>query len=117
MGRKEYGVFYYRILYITYGGNYVDANDQNTTILDPLRDTVSLTLTYNAGLFTLANDAAVIQEFDGPIVAIPNSASSDFFYSRSDAGFEMVNALYHIETIYQRLRSLGFGTIWQFFGR
>lgn len=96
---------------VTYGGNYVDANDQNTTILDPLRDTVSLTLTYNAGLFTLANDAAVIQEFDGPIVAIPNSASSDFFYSRSDAGFEMVNALYHIETIYQRLRSLGFGSL------
>ena len=96
---------------VTYGGAYIDDNDQNTAVLDPLRDTVSVGLTYSNGFFTLENSAAVIQELDAPVVAIPTQAQSDFFFSRSDAGFEMTNALYHIERIRSRLDSLGFGSL------
>jgi len=94
---------------VTYGGAYIDDNDQNTAVLDPLRDTVSVGLTYANGFFTLENSAAVIQEFDAPTVSIPSQATPDFFFSRAAPGFEMTNALYHIERIRSRLDSLGFG--------
>lgn len=96
---------------VFYGGSYIDDNDQNVVVLDPLRDTVSLGLTYANGLFTLSNSAIVIQEFDPPALPISSQSSPDFFYSRADAGFEMTNALYHIERIRKRLDSLGFGNL------
>ncbi len=96
---------------VVYGGTYIDDNDQNSGVLDPLRDTVHVGLTYTNGLFSLSNSAAVIQEFDPPVQTVPTQASSDFFYSRSDAGFEMTNALYHLERIKTRLDSLGFGSL------
>jgi len=76
-----------------------------------MRDTVEVGLTYTNGLFSLSNSAAVIQEFDPPVLPVPTQASSDFFYSRADAGFEMTNALYHLERIKSRLDSLGFGSL------
>jgi hypothetical protein len=94
---------------VVYGGAFIDDNDQNVGVLDPLRDTVSLGLTYANGLFTLSNSAVVIQEFDPPASSIPIQSSPDFFFSRSAAGFEMANAMYHIERIRTRLDSLGFG--------
>ena len=96
---------------VVYGGAYIDDNDQNTAVLDPLRDTVAVGLTYFNGLFTLSNSAAVIQEFDAPSVSIPMQANADFFFSRAAPGFEMTNALYHIERIRLRLDSLGFGSL------
>ncbi|NDH91264.1 MAG: hypothetical protein EBZ22_10345, partial [Flavobacteriia bacterium] len=96
---------------VVYGGTYIDDNDQNSAVLDPLRDTVAVGLTYSNGLFSLSNSAAVIQEFDPPVLTVPTQTSSDFFYSRSDAGFEMTNALYHLERIKARLDSLGFGSL------
>ncbi len=96
---------------VAYGGIYIDDNDQNTAVLDPLRDTVSVGLTFANGAFTLSNSAAVIQEFDAPSVPIPNQGAPDFFFSRADPGFEMTHALYHIERIRQRLDTLGFGTL------
>ena len=96
---------------VLYGGAYVDDNDQNTGVLDPLRDTVMVGLQISNGLFTLSNAAAVIQEFDAPVVSIPTQSQGDFFFSRADAGFEMTNALYHVEQIRMRLDSLGFSNL------
>lgn len=91
-----------------YGGSFVDAQDLNQSLLDSYRDSVALELTFIGGQFTLASNAAYIAEFDSPVVAVPTSNNGDFFASRSDALFEMVNALAHIQTQRRHLDSLGF---------
>jgi len=91
-----------------YGGSFVDAQDLNQSLLDSYRDSVELELTFIGGQFTLASSAAHIAEFDSPVVAVPTSINGDFFASRSDSLFEMVNALAHIQTQRRHLDSLGF---------
>ncbi len=94
-----------------YGGTYVDANDGNSAVLDSLRTEVAVPLTWNGTGFLLANSAAVVQEFDPPTVAVPVLPGPRADFSRSDAEFEMVNALFHLAAWKQRLASLGYGGI------
>ena len=94
---------------VPYGGIYVDANDGNTAVLDSLRTEANVQLTWNGVGFTLANSAAVIQEFDPPSVAVPVLPGPDAKFSRSDSEFEMINVLYHIYEWKQRMASLGYG--------
>lgn len=96
---------------VTYGGVYKDINDENLNVLAPLQDTVSLLMTFSSGLFFLSNFAASISEFDHPIVNIPSSFNGEFFFSRSDPGFEMTNALYHVTKMKLRIDSLGFNNL------
>lgn len=94
---------------VPYGGIYVDSNDGNTAVLDSLRTEAHVQLTWNGVGFTLANSAAVIQEFDPPSVAVPVLPGPDAKFSRSDSEFEMINVLYHIYEWKQRMASLGYG--------
>jgi len=45
----------------TYGGIYIDLGDENTAVLDPLRDTAKMTVTFKNNLFVLENDYCVIR--------------------------------------------------------
>lgn len=94
---------------VPYGGIYVDANDGNTAVLDSLRTEANVQLAWNGFGFTLANSAAVIQEFDPPSIAVPVLPGPDAKFSRSDSEFEMINVLYHIYEWKQRMASLGYG--------
>lgn len=96
---------------VPYGGIYVDANDGNASVLDPLRSDVGLKVTWNGSGFVLANAAAVVQEFDPPTVAVPILTAPSANFSRSDAEFEMVNALYHIWAWKQRMGVLGYANM------
>jgi hypothetical protein len=96
---------------VPYGGQYVDANDGNAAVLDQHQSLVGLKLTWNGSGFVLANSAAVVQEFDPPTVAVPILPGPTAFFSRSDAEFEMVNALYHIYQWKQRMANLGYPTM------
>ena len=93
---------------VPYGGQYVDSNDGNAAVLDQVQSLVGLKLTWNGAGFVLANSAAVVQEFDPPTVAVPILPGPTAFFSRSDAEFEMVNALYHIYQWKQRMANLGY---------
>lgn len=93
----------------TYGGIYVDANDGNASVLDSLRTSANVELTWNGAGFVLANSAAIIQEFDPPSVAVPVLPGPNAQFSRSDSEFEMVNVLYHIYEWKNRMANLGYG--------
>lgn len=103
-------------IYKSYGGIYIDDNDQNQSVLDPLRDTVQEMAFYNsnAGYFELKNDFVSIEEFSNPVHLPPTSTTGNFFFSRYEPEFEQVNAFYHI-TKYQRfVQSLGFTNLANF---
>ena len=93
---------------VVYGSPYIDANDQNLSVLQPLQDSASLDLTYSGSTFLLKNSAAEISEFDPPSRTIPQSMNGNFIFSRTDPGFEMTNALYHISKMKDRIDSLGY---------
>tara|TARA_R110002050_G_scaffold204327_1_gene339669 strand:+ start:156662 stop:158467 length:1806 start_codon:yes stop_codon:yes gene_type:complete len=94
-----------------YGGLYVDNNDQTSTTLDDLRDTVLLNLTFDNGVFSLENEYIKLVENSLPSVLPVTSATPDFYYDRSQSGFEDVNVFYHITNQQEYIRSLGFTNI------
>ncbi len=94
-----------------YGGIYKDVNDQNSAVLDPLRDTVSVNVKFDNNLFKLESDYCVIKEFSAPVQPIVTSATPFFGYSRSHYGFEQVNAYYHIMYMQEHLQDMGFNLV------
>ena len=96
-----------------YGGIYKDLNDQNTAVLDPLRDTVSMNVSFDdvSKIFKLENDYCKIAEFSSPVQPIVTSTTPFFEYSRSHHGFEQVNAYYHINNTQNHVQSLGFNNL------
>ncbi|MFM6998534.1 MAG: hypothetical protein ACKOX0_04830 [Bacteroidota bacterium] len=96
---------------VPYGGLYVDGNDGNAAVLDSLRQSVSVRVTWNGSGFVLANSAASIQEFDPPAVTVPVLTSANAVFSRSDAEFEMLNALFHLNAWKSRMATLGYGSM------
>ena len=94
----------------TYGGNYVDGNDMNLAVLNPLRDSVSFHGTYVPGQgYALSSPEVTIKELDAPIVNVPYSSDGTFYATRDQSLFEMVNAMYHIQKQKWHVDSLGYG--------
>lgn len=91
-----------------YGGIYVDHNDTNATWLDNELQTVSFMAHFDSSKFTLANSYIRILDFDAPNIAPATSAVNQFFFNRSESGFEDVNAFYHLNIYRQHVHSLGF---------
>jgi hypothetical protein len=90
------------------GTNYADNNDATNADLDALRDTVDVDVTYDNGVFSLANPFVIISEHSLPVVAPVTETTPFFFYDRSQSGFEDVNVLYHITKQQKYIQSLGF---------
>ncbi|MFT4753944.1 MAG: hypothetical protein ACI85Q_001499 [Salibacteraceae bacterium] len=95
----------------TYGGNYIDNNDAASPELNTEQDTAIIDLTYTNGLFILENEFVKIQEHSLPVVPPVTSAFPEFFYDRSESGFEDVNAFHHITEQQKYIQSLGFTNI------
>ena len=95
----------------TYGGKYVDNNDATSTELDNERDTVDIDVKFENGLFTLENKFVKVVERSLPNIPAATSTSPQFFFNRSETGFEDVNALYHITQQQKYIQSLGFNNI------
>ena len=95
---------------VTYGGSYVDGGDMNLSILDPLRDSASFQATYVPGQgFTLASPQVTIKELDAPVMSVPTSTDGNFYASRDQTMFEMVNVMHHIQKQKAHVDSLGYG--------
>lgn len=95
----------------TYGGKYIDNNDATSPELDAERDTVDIKITYNNGAFFLENDYIKIVEISAPNVPPVESTTPEFYYDRSQSGFEDVNVIHHITRQQEFIRSLGFTNI------
>ncbi len=91
-----------------YSGNYVDNNDQTNPQLDAQRILKEIEVRYDNGVFILENDYVKITEHSLPDIQPATSTTPEFFFDRSQFGFEDVMALYHITEYQKYLRSLGF---------
>jgi Zn-dependent metalloprotease len=91
-----------------YNPPFVDNNNGFNPSLDSQRVLKNINITYQSGIFYLQNNYVEIAEFDLPNAAPVNSIIPQFFYNRSDSGFEDVNALYHITEFQKYIQSLDF---------
>ena len=94
-----------------YGGQYVDLNDGNTTVLNPLRVQSSIPVNFENGVFSLKSDYVEIVEHSSPVLPVVTSTTPDFSFSRTDDGFEQVNAYYHIMKYQQYLQLMGYSLV------
>ncbi|KAB2817771.1 hypothetical protein [Phaeocystidibacter marisrubri] len=95
----------------TYMSPYLDMNDNNETVLNPLRTIKQVPGTYSNGSFKLENPWVVIQDFDSPSIPVATGVSSTFDFGRSDDRFEQGNAFYHLTAFQLYMQSLGFNLV------
>ncbi len=93
---------------VTYGGQYVDNNDQPSPALDNERQVKPLVLAFESGEFKAKNDFVKILDFSAPSIAPATSTSNQLYYTRDQDAFEDINVMYHISNHKQHLIDLGF---------
>ena len=94
-----------------YGAPYADNNDQDVLELNAERVSVQSNVTFDNDTFFLRSDFVEIKEVSLPMTSTTYSLGPEFNYTRSEAGFEDVNAYYHINHFQQYIRTLGFTNI------
>lgn len=92
-----------------YACPYCDHSDTNSLELDAQLQTVNFIARFTGSQFILETDFVRVSDFDIPTAAPATSANGQFYFNRSQSGFEDVNAYYHIHQIRQHISSLGFG--------
>lgn len=95
----------------SYGAPYADANDIDVLELNAQRVQVQAMATFDNNTFSLENDFVRIRDFSFPDVAPVTSTTPEFNYTRSESGFEDVNAFYHITYFQSYIQSLGFNNL------
>ena len=90
------------------GGKYKDNNDTDAPELTAELKNSTIEVTFEDGLYKLENAYCKIAEFDNPVILPITATLPQFNFTRSDDGFEDVNAYYHINAYQQYLQSLGF---------
>ena len=95
----------------SYGAPYADSDDNDVLELNAERVSVQSTVTFDNDTFFLRNDWVSIEEFSFPIEEPVFSLTPEFNYTRSESGFEDVNAFYHINYFQNYIQSLGFNNI------
>ena len=100
----------------TYQGNFKDNNNSNNADLEAQLQTVNFKTNFDGITFNLENQHIKIVDFDASVTLPVVSTTPQFFYNRSETGFEDVNAFYHLQNYQQHVKSLGFnladGTVW-----
>ncbi len=91
-----------------YGGSFVDNGDANASWLDAQEQTVNFITNFNGSQFTLQSAYVRVVDFDLPTLAPVTSSIPQFYFDRSQSGFEDVNAFYHISTMQNHIHALGF---------
>ena len=97
----------------TYGGSFIDANDATNPSIDDERIDVKVKATFNTSdnTFYLENDYIQILDFDPPAIPPATSLSPDFYFDRSESGFENFNVIYHITQQQEYIQSLGINNL------
>jgi zinc metalloprotease ZmpB len=98
----------------SYGATgYLDNNDADSPQLSAeLKERTLRDLTLLGGLYYLRGPWVYLDDFEAPTIAPPTSADPNgFHFTRSQDGFENVNAYFHIDEDQRYMQSLGFNTI------
>ncbi|OWY22890.1 hypothetical protein C7N43_05300 [Sphingobacteriales bacterium UPWRP_1] len=93
------------------GGKYKDNQDADAAELTAELKNTTIEVTFEDGVYKLENAYAKIAEFDNPVILPVTSTLPQFNFTRSDDGFEDVNAFYHINAFQQYLQNLGFNLV------
>lgn len=96
---------------VYYGGIYIDGNNQNTSVLNPLRKLVEERVKFSNGTFSLENPNVIIVDFEAPNHPAAYKSQPSFLFSRSHPEFEQVNAYYHITQYKKYLNALNFNQL------
>ncbi len=89
---------------------YTDDDDADTPELNVERVPVLLRdISFHEGAYWLEGPNVEITDFEAPAITPVSSATlNGFTYTRSESGFEDVNAYYHIDSMQRLIQSLGF---------
>ncbi|MCB0429928.1 MAG: T9SS type A sorting domain-containing protein [Flavobacteriales bacterium] len=93
---------------VNYGGNYVDNNDGDSPYLNNERKAVAMKVMLDGDTFRLKGPYAEIKEFSIPDIPPVRSVVPSFDFTRSQDGFEDVNAYYHVNVFQEHVQALGF---------
>jgi hypothetical protein len=93
---------------VAYGSPYIDSNDADVAVLNQERKTVQMKAWFDGNKFSLANKYFKLMEFSNPVIQPVTSLTPFFNYTRSQSGFEDVNAFYHLNVYHKHLDSLGY---------
>lgn len=93
-----------------YGPPYADDSNRTNILLDAQMDTVTFKAKFDSSLslFKLESDYVRVRDFGAPIIPIATSTVPEFYFDRSQSGFEDVNAFYHVSAMQKHIHSLGF---------
>lgn len=93
--------------------NWQDNNDADNPDLNGERVQVVLQdIDYSAGFFRLQGPYANLADLEAPNTPIATSLDGNFFFTRSQSGFEDAMCYYHVDTYQRYIQSLGFTTIY-----
>lgn len=96
---------------VLYGAPYADNNDADSPQLTAQRVNAQARVTFDNGTFYLKGPYLEIQETSPPTVAPATSGTNVFNFTRSQDGFEDINAYYHIWAFQHYMQSLGFNSL------
>jgi hypothetical protein len=94
----------------TYGGDFIDNNDQNNSALQNQRIQVTLRdLSFEDGLYKLKGPYCVLEDIELPSDAFPELTDQNGFnFTRDQQEFEDVMTYYHIDKANRRVSELGY---------
>lgn len=93
---------------VNYGTPYIDNKDSAVFELDMQRKIGTLKVTVEDDSMYLESPYIKIADLDDPFTITSYSKNGTFFYSRSEPGFEDVNAFFHLNTFQEYIQKLGF---------
>ncbi len=96
---------------VTYGTPYEDASDADISQLNMQRQQVTIDVAFENDTFKLESLYCLINNHSIPDIVPVTSLTPDFQFTRSQDGFEDVNAFYHINVYHDYIQSLGFNNI------
>jgi len=96
-----------------YGGTFVDNNDTNSAWFNALYDSLSFSARYDdvLGIFLLENEYLLMQDIEGPSNTVSTSTTPNFYYNRSQQGFEECMIMYHVGEFQKHINLLGYDSL------
>jgi len=92
----------------SYGGQYIDNNNKNNTVLTETRSKVRVPLTFKNGKFLIKGDFLTLKNLHDPVIEPVEPTDTFLNYTRDQNGFEDINAFYHMNSFSRYLRKAGF---------
>lgn len=96
-----------------YGSPYVDSNDQDLPWMAAAYVPVNIPAVYDTFVnkFFLESDYVKISDIEAPNNPVSSSATNNFYFNRSQAGFEECMVAYHINVFHNHLSAIGYDTL------